>query len=111
MTEPTETIQVPAAPDSAERAAHVFEAAAAWLFNDTMAGLFAEFGEKIRSDDGDPLGLDDPPTRLVTGSEEPDGPLTEGQTAIVRMAVALERLSARHFDFRAGRAILASAFK
>lgn len=107
-------MQAPVSDRAADRAAHVFAPVANWLFSPPMAQLLAEFGERLPDAAGAAdRDTADPPGRFGAGEKLPgwldlvmadgtghaDGPSPE-QVAILRRALAVERMAAKHFNFR-----------
>lgn len=112
-----ETQQLTAAEGStpAERADHVFDFAAAWLFSPAMADLLALFDEEMPPSSTQP---DDPITsggwlhlneelprwleQIVDNTQPVSVGLTREYVGILRRTLSLERQVAEHFNFRGG---------
>jgi hypothetical protein len=114
VTDEWSAVQAAVSDRPTDRAAHVFAPVASWLFSPPMAQLLAEFGERL-PDASEAARRDTahPPGRLGGGEElpgwldriiangtgHPGGPSPE-QVAILRRALAVERIAANHFNFR-----------
>lgn len=112
-----QTQQLTAAEGStpAERADHVFDFAAAWLFSQAMADLLALFDEEMPPNSTQPddpitsggwLHLNEELPRWLEQIVDNTQPVSVGPTRenvdILRRTLALERQVAEHFNFRGG---------
>jgi hypothetical protein len=107
--------QVPIVEQAADRAVHVFSLVTDWLLSGPMGELLESFGERLPTPGftGDPRGgevngwlhlnekLPDWLDRVVTNPAEGVDGLSPEQVDILRRTLAVERMAAADFNFRA----------
>jgi len=104
--------QAPAAKEPAERATNSFDIVASWLFSEPIADLLSLFGEEMPPATGALAAVDNDTSWLHLDEDLPDwlesltvdgaaaARLHAGQRATLERALAVERVAARHFNFR-----------
>jgi hypothetical protein len=115
VTEQWTVTPASAADHASERATHVFGLVAGWLFSEPMAELLAAFGKRLPAagSAGDfsgygpagraPFGEELPEwlLRIVAAGETGTGGLSPAQVDVLRRTLAVERMAAGPFNFRA----------
>src|SRR5262249_36562486 len=103
VTDDGEIPPAPPASDPTDRAAHVFALVGSWMFSEPMTQLLDAFGEGMPAAEGWlhlgedlPEWLDPVLNDSITGIEG----LSAAQTDILRRVLAVERMTADHFNFR-----------